>query len=151
MVRYKMRKMKYERVYAVWELYDGVRTGIADLNGAPHYFASQFDVTADDYSDNFKLYPVNAEFMEQATQNWAIYRDWERQFHSGEAKLETHPGHGGINREYDELKSWLDRKVGQLKALPTLYMAKFRELPDQEAMPGAMLREIEVAWSPSFA
>lgn len=141
--------MKYERVYAVWDFYDGVRTGIADLNGTPHYLASQFDEGADDYSDNFKLYPVDAAFMERAMRNWAIYRAWERRFHSGEAKLETHPGHGGIDPEYDELKTWLDAKVGELQALPTLYKAKFRELPGQEALPGAMLREIEVEWSPS--
>lgn len=150
-VRYYVPNMKYERVYAVWDFYDGVRTGIADLNGAPHYLASQFDEGADEHSDNFKLYPVNAEFMERAMRNWAIYRAWERRFHSGEAKLETHPGHGGIDLEYDELKTWLDRKVGQLQALPTLYKAQFRELPGQEALPGAMLREIEVAWSPSSA
>jgi hypothetical protein len=146
-----MPNMKYEQVYAVWDYYDGARTGIADLNGAPHYFASQFDLAADDYSDNFRLYPVDAEFMDRAMRNWAIYRAWRRQFHSGEAKLETHPGHGGINLEYDELKSWLDRKVGQLQALPTLYRAEFRALPSQEARPGGMLREIEVAWSPSSA
>jgi hypothetical protein len=143
--------MKYERVYAVWDYYDGVRTGIADFNGVPHYLASQFDEGADDYSDNFKLYPVDAEFMERAMQNWAIWQAWEHQFHSGEAKLETHPGNGGINLEYDELKSWLNRKVGQLQALPTLYRAKFRVLSGQEAMPKGMLREIEVAWSPSSA
>lgn len=142
--------MKYERVYAVWDYYDGVRTGIADLNGAPHYFASQFDEAADDYSDNFKLYPVDAEFMERAMRYSAIFRAWERQFHSGEVKLNTHPGHGGIDLEYDELKSWLDRKVGQLQALPELHQANFRVLPDQEALPGAMRREIEIEWSPSF-
>ena len=146
-----MRNMKYERVYAVWDLYDGVRTGIADLNGAPHYFSSQFDESADDYSDNFKLYPVGAEFVERAMRNWAIYRAWERRFHSGETKLETHPGHRGINLEYDELKSWLDREIRLLQALPALHTAKFRALPDQEALPAGILREIEVAWSPSSA
>jgi len=140
-----MPNMKYEPVYAVWDYYDGVRTGIADLNGEPHYFASQFELAADDYSDNFKLYPVDAEFMERAMRNWAIYRAWDRQFRSGEVKVETHPGHGGIDLEYDELQSWLDRKVGQLQALPTLHRAEFR------ALPGEMSREIEVAWSPSFA
>lgn len=143
--------MKCERVYAVWGFYDGVRTGIADMNGAPHYFASQFDESADDYSDNFRLYPVDAEFMQRSMRSWAIYRAWERKFRSGEAKLETHPGHGGIDAEYDELKSWLDDKVARHHALPTLYTAKFRALPGQESLPGAMLREIEVEWSPSSA
>ncbi|MFZ2029456.1 MAG: hypothetical protein WAU68_04040 [Vitreimonas sp.] len=141
--------MQYERVYAVWDFYDGVRTGIADLNGAPHYLASQFDEIADDYSDNFKLYPVDSEFMKRAMRNWTIYRAWERQFHSGEADLSSHPGHRGVDAEYDEVKAWLDDKITKLRALPTLYTAKFRPLPGQEELPGAMWREIEVAWSPS--
>ena len=66
----------------------------------------------------------------------AIYRAWERRFHSGEAKLETHPGYGGIDSEYDELKTWLDGKVEQLQPRPMLYRAKFRTL-----------RSGSVAWS----
>lgn len=143
--------MQYERVYAVWDFYDGVRTGVADLNGVPHYFASQFDNDADDYSDDFKLYPVDADFMQRAMRHWAIYRAWERLFHSGKAELETHPGHGGIDAEYDELKSWLDDKVRQLHALLAHYRADFRALPGQDALPLGILREIEVAWTVSSA
>ena len=141
--------MKYERVYAIWDLYDGVRTGVADLNGAPHYFASQFDEGQDLYSDNFKLYPVSAEFVDRTLRHWAIFRAWELQFHNDKVAIETHPGHGGVNREYDDLKSWLDQKVGQLEALPTLFRVKFRALPGQEALPQGVLRELEAAWSPS--
>lgn len=143
--------MTYELVHAIWDLYDGIRTGIADMNGAPHYFASQFDESADDYTGNFKLYPVGAEFVQRAMRNWAIYRAWERKFHSGEAELKAHPGHGGIDAEYDELKAWLDAEVTRLQPLPILYKAMFRELPGQDDLPGAMLRETEVEWLPSFA
>lgn len=143
--------MRYERVHVIWDLYDGVRTGIADLDGVPHYFASQFDVRADDYSNNFKLYPVTPDFMQRAMRNWDIYQAWERKFHNGEADLRTHPGHGGIDPEYDELKSWLDDQVTHLKALPSLYRAKFRELPGQDDLPPGMLREVDVVWSPAFA
>ena len=139
--------MRYERVHAIWELYDGIPTGVADLNGAPHYFASQFDVRADNYSDDFKLYPVSPEFMQRVMRNWDIFRAWERKFHNGGADLSTHPGHGGIDTEYDELKSWLDDRVTRLQALPLLYRATFRELPGQDDLPGGMLRELEVAWS----
>jgi hypothetical protein len=140
--------MRYERVHVIWDLYDGVRTGIADLDGAPHYFASQFDEGTDDYSDNFKLHPVGPEFMQRAMRNWDIYRAWERKFHSGEADLKTHPGHGGIDTEYDELKSWLDDQVTRLRALPLLYSAKFHELLGQEGLSGGVLREMEVVWLP---
>jgi hypothetical protein len=143
--------MRYERVHTVWDLYDGVRSGIADLNGAPHYFASVFDETADEYSDNFKLYPIGPEFMQRAMRKCDIYRAWERKFLSGQADLKTHPGHGGINAEYDQLKSWLDDQIARLQAMPTLYRVKFRELPGQEGLPRGMMRELEVAWLPSSA
>jgi hypothetical protein len=143
--------MLYERVHAIWDLYDGVRTGVADLDGAPHYFASQYDEGLDDYSDNFKLYPVGPEFMQRAMRNWDIYQAWAFKFYSGEADLETHPGHGGIDSEYDELKSWLDAQMTRLEALPSLYRAKFREMSGQESRPSGMLRELEVAWSRSSA
>lgn len=141
--------MTYERVHAIWDLYDGIRTGIADMNGAPHYFASQYEDSVDDYSGSFKLYPVGAEFAQRAMRQWSIYRAWERHFHSGKADLQTHPGHGGVNAEYDELESWLDAELARLQPLPTLYKASFRELPGQDDLPGAMLRETEVEWSPS--
>ncbi|MDF0495324.1 hypothetical protein [Bradyrhizobium yuanmingense] len=140
---------QYEQVHTIWDLYDGVRTGIADLNGAPHYFACLYDEGVDDYSDNFKLYPVSPAFMQRAMRNWAIYRAWERRFCSGKADLTTHPGHGGINVEYDQLKTWLDDQVANLPARPTLYRAHFRELPGQEDLPSGMLLDLEVAWSPS--
>jgi len=131
----------------VWDLYDGVRAGVADLNGAPHYFASQFDVRADNYSEDFKLCPIESEFVQRAIRYWEIYRACEREFHNGKADLKTHPGHGGIDAQYDELKRWLNEQVTHLKALPLPYTARFRELPGQDDLPRGMLRELEVAWS----
>jgi len=141
--------MRYERVHVIWDLYDGVRNGIADLDGAPHYFASQFDESADDYSDNFKLYPRWARIHATRDAQLGHLSGLGAPISYGEADLKTHPGHGRINAEYDELKSWLDDRVMHLQALPSLYKAKFRELTDQEELPGAMLREMEVVWSPS--
>jgi len=141
--------MRYERVHVIWDLYDGVRTGIADLDSIPHYFVSQYDDGPDEYSDNYKLHPVGPEFMRRALRCWEIYRAWERKFHSGEAALKTHPGFGGVDSEYDELRAWLDSHIARLGALSLLYRGNFRELPGQEGLPGAMLREMEVAWLPS--
>jgi hypothetical protein len=121
------------------------------VDGAPHYFASQFDEGTGDYSDNFKVYPVGPEFMQRAMRSWEIYRAWESRFHNNEAELSTHPGHGNIDAEYDELESWLDAQIARLQALPTLYKAKFRALPNQDGLPLGILRALEVAWSPSSA
>jgi hypothetical protein len=135
----------------VWDYYDGVRTGIADLDGTPHYFECEFDQGADEYSNNFKLYPVERDFMQRAARSWQIYRAWEHKFHNGEAGVETHPGHGGVDAEYDELQARLDYQVTCLSALPSLYGAEFRAIPGQEGLAPRILRELEVAWSPSRA
>ena len=140
--------MRYERVHTIDDIYDGVRTGIADLKGSPHYFASQFDETEDEYSSSFKLYPVGPEFMDRALRRWVIFRAWELKFHGRTAELKTHPGHGGIDAEYDELGLWLDDQIPRLQAVSVLYLADFRVLPGQDKLPAGILRELEVIWSP---
>ena len=140
--------MKYERVHAVWDYYDGVRTGVADIDGAPHYFAARFDAVEDEYSDLFTVYPVNGQFMEHVARQWTIFRNWQRRYHSGEIGGETHPGHGGLEAEYVNLTTWLDAQVMTLRPLPTLYRAEFRAVQDQEPLPRYMLRDLEVTWAP---
>jgi len=137
----------YEPVHMIWDLYDGIRTGVADFCHAPHYFASLYDETDEAYSDNFRLYPVDDVFMEHARRNWVMYRAWERRFHAGEVPLDTHPGGGGVNPEYDANKSWLEERLSGLRALPGLYRARFRTLPGQGSLPIGILRDTEVAWS----
>lgn len=44
----------------VWDLYDGARSGLADLNGAPHYFSCIFN---DEYTDEFELSPVSESYL----------------------------------------------------------------------------------------
>jgi len=139
--------MRYERVHTIGEIYDGVRTGTADLNGAPHYFASQFDETEDEYSGSFKLYPVEPEFMHRALRQWVIFRTWELKFHEGKAELRPHPRHGQIDAEYDELQLWLQDQIPRLQAVSGLYMAGFRVLPGQDNLSPGILRELEVTWS----
>ncbi len=139
--------MSFEKVHTIRDLYDGVRTGTADFDGAPHYFASLYDDHADGYVDRFRLYSVSAEFMERELAHWAIFRAWESKFHRGLAPLETHPGHGGVNAEYDELSRWLDEQLKLFDPLTSLHTATFRALPGQDELPGGILRELEVAWT----
>jgi hypothetical protein len=65
--------------------------------------------------------------------------------------LETHPGHGGIDACYDELGRWLDEQIKWLNPIPLLHTATFRAFPGQEDLPAAILRELEVAWTPASA
>jgi hypothetical protein len=85
------RSMQFEKIHTLRDIYDGIRTGTADLSGAPHYFASLFDDKIDDYTQHFRLYAVSAQFMERELRHWAIFRTWEAKFHRGLEPLETHP------------------------------------------------------------
>jgi hypothetical protein len=90
---YYWHRMTLERVHMVWDFYDGPRSGLASFRGKPHYFDCEFDRTQDEYSDTYRLWPVDEEFLALATEQWKIYRAWERRFQSGELTVETHPGH----------------------------------------------------------
>jgi hypothetical protein len=72
--------MQFEKVHTIRDIYDGIRSGTADLSGAPHYFASLFDDKMDDYTQHFRLYAVSAQFMERELRHWAVYRTWEASF-----------------------------------------------------------------------
>jgi hypothetical protein len=46
--------------------------------------------------------------------------------------LDTHPGHGGIVPDYDELSEWLNEQIKAPTPIPSLYTATFRELSGQD-------------------
>ena len=135
----------YERVHMVWDLYDGVRSGLAEYCGAPHYFECVF--RDGDYTDSFELRPVDPVLLTEATEQWLIYRAWERRFHSGEVLLETHPGHGGIVPRYDELEKSINSRLESIAEQPLIVLADFRVVADQPALPDGCLKEVEVLWT----
>lgn len=100
-----------EKVYMIWDWYDGPREGIADFLGRPHYFKCLFDKVTDEYSDDFELTPVNEATLKLAEEKWNIYCAWEDRHHRGMVDVDTHPGHGGIDPRYDELKSLVDSYI----------------------------------------
>jgi len=140
--------MSYERIYCVWVFFDEIRTGIANLNGEPHYFACEFDEAADTYTDHYRLYAVGPEFMQRAHRQWEIYIDWSRRFQFGETGADTHPRLSGADSEYLALDCWLNEALGQLQALPSPYTAVFRLRPGDEEPAHAWETKVEVHWSP---
>ena len=134
-----------DRVYMVWDFYDGVRSGIADYEGRPHYFECPFDAEAQDFAETYDLYPICDETLELAQEQWAIYRAWELSFHSGKALHESHPGHGGVDSRYDELES---RIQGSIKVQPMSASASgtFTRKEDQPELPVGCIAELEVDW-----
>jgi len=140
--------MSYERVHMVWDIYDGVRSGLADFGDGPHYFCCEHDSSGSDgYSDVFGLWPIDQQFLALAQEQWSLYKAWEYRHHSGEVSVATHPGHRGQIPRYDELQDYRDRFLGALgvssfRAIPT-----FRARADQQELPPGCLREIEVEWT----
>lgn len=56
--------MTLERVYAVWDYWDGIRSGFADFRGSPHYFAATWEESSDDHAPVFTLVPVSRHTIE---------------------------------------------------------------------------------------
>jgi hypothetical protein len=140
-------QLDFNAIYSVWEYFDRPRSGVVHWRGNPYYFEEQFDDIADDYSGEFKLFPLVPAFMERVTRKEEIWRDWRDRFDRGEARHETHPGHGGIDAEYDALWTWLKGERGKIEELPTLFNAKFRVCRGDEGKIGAN-RQFDVAFFP---
>jgi hypothetical protein len=138
--------MAFERVYMVWDIYDGVRSGIANYRGDPHYFNCALDRDNGD-SDSYELWPIAQEQLALATEQWQLYRAWEKRFHSGEVPVETHPGHRGQNPRYEELGGRIDQWLRTRGASAHRALAKFRACEEQPDLPTGCLREVEVEWA----
>jgi hypothetical protein len=140
--------MAFEPVYMVWDLYDGVRSGLACYGGAPHYFECELDNEHGGYSEVYLLWPIGQQLLMLATEQWQLYRAWEMRFHLGEVPLETHPGHRGQNPRYDELEDQIDRNLNSLGTPTGRAFAEFQPISDQPELPEGCLREMEVEWRP---
>ncbi|MFI8320687.1 hypothetical protein [Streptomyces sp. NPDC085529] len=93
----------FERVYAELEWYDGLRAGLADIDGKPHYFQN------DDYlnvgeADEYRVWPASEAAVELECEQWAIFARWNDRREAGEVGPESHPDGGGVDARYDELK-----------------------------------------------
>lgn len=136
----------HQHVYMVWDTYDGVRSGIADFNGKPHHFQCRFDEEADDYSALFDLKKIDEETLKLALKQRAIYRTWEADFHSGKVPLDTHPGHGGLDKRYDELERLLKQSLSETSVCVQT-SAAFTPKQHQAPRPEGCLLDMDVVWS----
>jgi hypothetical protein len=148
---YYWLRTAFERVYMVWDLYDGVRSGLACFRGQPHYFDCELDSVDAGYTDIYRLWPIDQELLALATEQWQIYRSWERRFHSGKVSMETHPGHRGQNARYDDLEDEIDRCLNLLGAPACRARGEFRARDGQPDLPPGCLAEMEVQWGGAVA
>ena len=97
----------FERVYVESEWYDGPRSGIADIHGAPHRFLSNFDEADDEYLSTYMVFPIDAETLALEQEQWSMFVHWNRLYESGKADVKSHPAHGGIDGRWDEIETLL--------------------------------------------
>ena len=96
-----------EHVYVENEWYDGPRAGVADINGQPHRFISQFDEEGDEYLGTFLVWPIGADELALESEQWTIFVAWNERYEAGAVSTETHPGYPGTNVRWDEIASKL--------------------------------------------
>lgn len=138
---------RMEQVYVKNEYYDGPRRGIANYNGVPHRFIANFD-DLNVENDTFRLFPVlNDEFSLEIEQ-WKIYVEWDKKYESGELGADTHPGHGGIDKRWDEIEKILQPKRDIIPESAIEVYAEFKQ-NDQESRYTSIGPNYGVAWKPA--
>ena len=135
----------YERVHTMTDYYDGPRKGIADFEGAPHLYESEWDDLADEYAPAFRLSPVEPWLFVLALESWSIWRRWESAFYEGRTTQETHPALPDERTRSDELEQILDK---ELRIDETNYVrahGDFKPL-DDPTWNGLGWRPLQVKW-----
>lgn len=99
-------QLEMEKVYVENGWYDGPRKGIANYNGMPHRFVANFD-DLKGYNDTFKLFPVTKDELAMEIEQWEIFVEWNKKYELGQVDASTHPGHGGIDKRWDEIEDIL--------------------------------------------
>jgi len=139
--------MPAEPVHAVWDYYDGIRSGVADYHALPHYFEQECGQEEGDYLPTFILKPLDPDALEEVIEQWKIFRSWERSFHQGEVTVDTHPGLPGQDARYAELEERLRSRIAIAIPLREKPTAQFRRVAGQSPPPKGVLYEMEVIWS----
>ncbi|RUO38636.1 hypothetical protein CWE13_03040 [Aliidiomarina shirensis] len=114
-----------EKVYVENEWYDGPRLGVADVNGVPHRFKSLFDEEEDEYLSTYLVWPIEDQYLELEIEQWNIFVKWNSMYESGTVGADSHPGHGGIDKRYDEIQSYLMASRDTLPPTAKRAKAKF--------------------------
>lgn len=96
-----------EKVHMEFDWYDGPLSGIANVDGRPHYFESRFDEANDTFSSTFAIWPIDAQMLALEVEQWRIFVDWNAVFEAGRTGVTTHPAHGGINPRWGVLQGLL--------------------------------------------
>jgi len=134
-----------ETVFTVTDYWDGPLQGIANHEGKPHFYERIFDEASDDYSDLYRLTPINESTFRFAMEAWNIWRRWEAAFHAGNTSQETHPALPEDRARHEELRQVL---TNALESSPNAIVQKgnFSVLEHADTPKGVM-HPLQVLWT----
>lgn len=135
----------FEIVYTVPHWYDGPRRGIADYQGQPHLFESEWQDVENMDAHTFLLMPIDRDTLLLALEDWAIWRRWEMACHQGKATVETHPALPQDRSRHEELEALLKGRLVVDPARAVRKMAEFRGRNDP-GWSGYGWAPLEVRW-----
>jgi hypothetical protein len=135
----------YERVFTVTDYYDGPRQGIANFNGAPHFYDCIFSDQEDGYSNSYRLSPISIQIFDLAMEDWAIWERWECAFYNGTATQESHPALPRDRVRHKEIKVTLDKELCTDMKNGIVCTASFAVIGDSQ-LPKGVIRPLQVRW-----
>ena len=138
----------FERVFTVYDWYDGPRAGFADWGGVPHAYRSIWRDDLDDWDPEhrFRLAPVTPEVLALALEDWAIWRRWADAYHAGRTRDPTHPALPSDRPRHAEIAPVLERALEFDPASALVAVGDFRAkgVPRRTGSRA----EQEVRWTP---
>jgi len=132
-------------VHTVNDYYDGPRSGIADRAGSPHFYECIFDEQKDNYTDVFRLTPIDTETYKLAMEDWTIWKRWEIAFHSGKTDLSTHPCLPEDHQRHHEIKPILDKRLVTEPRVAISRVGRFEAIGN-DPLPKGVLSLLQVKW-----
>lgn len=135
----------YERVFTVTDYYDGPRKGIANYNGHPHFYECVFDEAKDDYSELFRLTPLDGEIFRLAIEDWQIWERWQLAFLGGKATMDSHLALPEDAARHAELRIFLEKSLVTDPAKAILRIGEFKIYGESDLPKGA-IRPLQVTW-----
>jgi hypothetical protein len=72
---------------------------------------SNFDEAKGNYSDLFRLTPIDADIFQLAMEDWSSWQRWELAFKTGKTGIRMHPALPDETNRHLELKRILDRPL----------------------------------------
>jgi hypothetical protein len=130
----------WERVWAVFDYWDGPRRGVADFGGAPHAYERYHDgEDVPDWDPFYRLQRIDDATLALVVEQWAIWVRWATAFHAGAETIETHPALPHERARNDELARMIGDRLTVAMDAPSA-RAEFRG----DVISGAS----EVRWEP---